>query len=80
MRLLSCNALRYFSVNNEEYKIRPAAKNINRNELSFYPYCIFVNKCSGSCNDINNPYAKFWVPDVLKNMNTKVFNLMSRVN
>ena len=38
------------------------------------------NKCSGSCNTINDPYAKLCVPDVVKNVNVKVFNLMSRTN
>ena len=29
---------------------------------------------------INNPYAKLCVPDVVKNLNVKVFNLISRTN
>ena len=29
---------------------------------------------------INYPYAKICVPDVVKNLNIKVFNLMSRNN
>ena len=37
-------------------------------------------KCSGSCNDINDLNAKLCVPDVVKNMKVKVFNLMSRNN
>ena len=28
--------------------------NVNSNEPLFYPYSIFVNKCSGSCNDIDD--------------------------
>ena len=39
-----------------------------------------TNKCSGNCNNINDPYAKLYVPDVNKNLNVKVFNLMSRAN
>ena len=31
--------------------------NINSNETSFYPYSIKINKCGGSCNNINDPYA-----------------------
>ena len=46
----------------------------------FYPFSINVNKCSGSCNNINYPYAKLCVPDVVKNINVKVFNLMSFTN
>ena len=67
-------------MNNKGCKIRPEVININSNELSFYPYSILTNKCSGSCNDVNNPYAKLCVPDVVENMNNKVFNLMSRIN
>ena len=39
-----------------------------------------MNKCSGSCNNINNPYTKFCIPDVVKKVNVKVFNLMVRIN
>ena len=67
-------------MNNQECKIRPQIINVNSNEPSFYPYSIKVNKCSSSCNNINGPYAKLCVPDVVKNINVKVFNLMSRDN
>ena len=39
-----------------------------------------TSKCSGSCNNINDSYAKICVPDVVKDLNVKVFNLMSRTN
>ena len=45
-----------------------------------YPYNVKISKCSGSCNNINDPYAKLCVPDVVKNINLKVLNLMSRTN
>ena len=61
-------------------RVRPEVININSNEPLFYPYSIEVNKFSGSCNNINDPYSKLCVPDVVKNMNIKVFNLMSRTN
>ena len=41
----------------------------------FYPYSIKINKCKGSCDTINDPYAKICVPDNIKNTNVKVFNL-----
>ena len=50
------------------------------NEPSFYTSSILVNKCSGSCNYINNPYFTLCVHDVVKNMNVKVFNIMPRIN
>ena len=41
---------------------------------------LFLNKCSGSCNNINDSYAKLCIPDVVKNISNEVFNLMSRTN
>ena len=46
----------------------------------FFPFSIKTSKCSGSCNNVNDPYAKICVPNVIKNLNVKVFNLMSRTN
>ena len=46
----------------------------------FYPFRIKLNKCRGCCNIINNPYAKLCVPDAVKNINVKVFSLMSWSN
>ena len=80
MTFFSCHALKCVSMNNHECKVRPKILNINSNEPSFYPYSILVNKCSGNCNSINDPYAKLCIPGVAKDMNIKVFNLMSRTN
>ena len=49
-------------------------------ESVFFLHTIKTSKCSGSYNSINDPYAKICVPDVIKNLNVKVFNLMSRTN
>ena len=62
---------------NQERKVRPEIVNVNSNEPVFCPFSIKTSKCSGSCNNINNLYAKMCVPDV---DNVKVFNLMSRTN
>ena len=65
---------------NQECKIRPRIININGNEPSFYLYSVKINKCNGSCNNINDPYTKLYVSDVVKNINLKVLNLVSRTN
>ena len=67
-------------MNNQECRTRTKTININNNEPVFYPFSIKVSKCSGSCNNINNPYAKLCAPDVVRNINVKVFNLMSFTN
>ena len=67
-------------MSDQECRKRPEIINVSSNEPTFYPYSIKVSKCTGSCNNINDPYAKLCVPDVVKNINVKVFNLMSRTN
>ena len=67
-------------MNNQECKIRPEITNINSNEPLFYLYSVKISKFSGSCNNVNNPYAKLCVPDIAKNTNIKAFNLISRTN
>ena len=66
-------------MNSEECKVRPEIINVNIDEPVFHLLSI-KSKCRGSCNNINDPYAKMCVPDVIKNLNVKVFNLMSRTN
>ena len=65
---------------NQKCKVRPQIVNLNRGEFVFFPCSIKTSKRSGSCNNINNPYTKLSVLDVGKNLNVKVFNLMSRTN
>ena len=78
--LSSVNSLECVSMNNQECKIRTETINLNTNEPLFYPYSIKINRCKGSCNRINDPYAKIYIPDQIKDTNVKVFNLMSRTN
>ena len=79
----SVNSLSCISMNNQECKTRPQFVNVNGDEPVFFPFSIETSKCSGSCNNINYLYAEICVPDVVKNLNAKVFNLfnlMSRTN
>ena len=74
MTFFSCNALnvsplKYVLINN------------NNNKPSFYPHCVETIKYSGSCNNINDPYAKLCdaakkISDAAKKINVKVFNLV----
>ena len=77
---LSATSLDCISIKNKGRKIRPEVININTNNPIFYPFSIKINKCIGNCNNIDNPYAKICVPDLRKNLNVKIFNLMSRSN
>ena len=62
-------------MSNQKCKVRPVIMNINSHELLFYPYSIQRNKCIGSCNNVNDPYAKLCVPDVVKDI-AWIINLM----
>ena len=64
----------------QKCKVRPEIVNIGSNDPIFYPFSIKVDKCSGNCNNINDPYAKICVHDVVKNLNVKVKNLMTLIN
>ena len=74
------SALNCFSINNQKCKVRPKIVDVNSNNPIFYLFSVKINTCSGNCNTINDPYAKIGVPDIVKNVNVKIFNLMSRTN
>ena len=78
--LSSVNPLECVSMNNQVCKAKPEIVNVSSNEPLFYPFSIKTNKCTGSCNNINDRYAKLCVPHAVKNLKVKVFNLMSRTN
>ena len=67
-------------MNNQGCKVRPQIVNVNGDDPVFFPYSVKTNKWSGSCNNINNLCVKLCVPDVVKNLNVKVFNLVSETN
>ena len=77
--LVGTTSLNCISMKNQECKIRPKIINVNSNEAILYPFTIKRSKWSGSCNNINNPYAKI-CKIYLKDLNVKVFNLMLRTN
>ena len=69
-----------YNLFNQACKERPEIINVNSNNPVFYRFSIKKSKCNGICNNINDPYSKTCVPDVVKDLNVKVFNLMSRTN
>ena len=73
-------SLSSISMSNQACKARPQIVNVNSNNPIFYPFSIKKSKCSGNCNNVNDPYSKICDLDVVKNLNVKVFNLMSRTN
>ena len=78
--LSNVNPLKCISLNNQECKVRPQIVNVYSNEPVFFLFSIKTSKCSGSCNNINDPHAKLCVPDIVKNLNVKAFKLILQTN
>ena len=70
--LVSTTSLSCISTNNQECKARPEIINVNSSNPIFYPFSVKASKCSGNFNNC--------VPDIIKNLNVEVFDLMSRTN
>ena len=70
------------SVVNQKCMPRPKILDVNEGigEALLYPYKILVNKCSGSCNTLDNPMSKICVPKIIKNVNMQVYNFLMRLN
>ena len=64
-------------MSNQPCAARPEIINVSTNNPIFYPFSVKTSKCSDNCNNINDPYAKICSPDVIKDLNVKVFILMS---
>ena len=57
--LQSVNSLKCISLNNQVCKVRPQIVNVNSEDrVFFFPFSIKTSKCSGSCNNFNDPYPK----------------------
>ena len=80
--IIKTKALECVSVVNQKCMPRPKILDVNEGvgEALFYPYNVLVNKCSGSCNMLDNPMAKLCVPNVIKGVNMQVYNFLMRLN
>ena len=80
--IIKTKALECVSVVNQICMPRPKILNVNERigEALFYPYNVLVNKCSGSCDTLDNPMSKICVPKIIKNVNMKVYNFLMRLN
>ena len=80
--IIKTKALECASIVNQKCMPRLKILDVNEGvgEALFYPYNVLVNKCSGSCDTINNPKVKLCVPHVIKRVNMQVYNFLMRLN
>ena len=55
-------------MNNQDCELRPQIVNVNGDDPVLLPFSIKTSKGNGSCNNINNPYGKLCVPDIVKKL------------
>ena len=80
--IIKTKVLECVSVANQKCMPRPKILDVNEGigEALFYPYKVLVNKCSGSCNTLDNPMSKICVHKIIKNVNMQVYNFLMRLN
>ena len=54
--------------------VRSTLIDMNSNELKYYPFMISLNKCAETCNVLS---PKICVPKETKDINVKVFNMIT---
>ena len=76
--IIKRKALECVSVINQKCMPRPKILDVNEGvgEALFYPYNVLVNKCSGSCNMLDDPMATLCVPNIIKRVNMKVYKFL----
>ena len=67
-------------LNKHPFQTRPTIFHVNSDETLFYQFNVSVYKCVGSCNTIDDTHVRVYVPNKVKNMNVKVFHLISGIN
>ena len=80
--IIKTKALECVSVVNQKCMPRPKILDVNEGvgEALFYPYNVLVNKCSGSCDTLDDTMAKMCVPNIVKRVNMEVYNFLMRLN
>ena len=80
--IIKTKALECISVVHQKCTPRPKTLDVNEGvgEALFYPYNVLVNKCSGSCNTLDDPMAKLCISNIVKRVNMKVSNFLMRLN
>ena len=68
------------SLNNEPCMIWLFLIDLNPVDFKYYHFMISLDKCSGSCNSVNDLSLKIYVLSKTKDVNVKIFNIMTNRN
>ena len=67
------------SPNNKLWMARPTLTDLNPFELNCYPFMISIDKWNGRRNAADDLPTKICVPSKAKNVNVKVFNMITKM-
>ena len=65
------------SLSNEPCMNKPTFIDLNPVELNYYPSIVSLDKSNGSFNVVDDLSMKICVPSKTKNVNVKVFNMIT---
>ena len=63
-------------LDNQPCLTRKTIVNTNKNEPRYYPFSIELNKCSGSCDTLDNPYAKNCLSNKTVKRDVKIYDML----
>ena len=59
---------------------RPTLIDLNSVGLNFYPFLISLDRFNGTCSTVDDLLVKICAPNKTKDVNVKVFNMVTRIN
>ena len=72
------------SLTNQKCEIQPTLINLNPSECGqefhYYPFCVKIDRCVGSCNTLNNLSNNVCIPNKTKGLNLSVLNRITGIN
>ena len=71
---------KWVSLGNEPWIVRPTFINLNPIKLNYYLFMISLDKCNKSCDAVDNLFTKICVPSKTKDINVKVFDMITRIS
>ena len=78
------NHTKYISLNNEQCITQHTLIDLYPTKcsqgISYYPFAVYLAKCVGSCETLNNISNRVCVPDKTEDLNLSVFNMMTGIN
>ena len=72
------------SLSNQKCVIQTFLINLHHNKYSkefhYYPFAVKLDRCVGSCNNLNDLSNKVCVPNKTEDLNLSMFNMITEIN